>query len=250
MTCYIRIQNRYNMNILLTGGATGLGAAITKRLSTGNVIYFTYSQSKQEAEELVKLLPDVKSIHCDFRVEEDISTLKAQIKELDIDVLINNAYAGSFLASHFHKTAKEDFASAFMQNILPTIEITQTCIEKFRKKKAGKIITVLTAALTNVPPVGSSVYVANKAYLQQLSKIWATENVRYNITSNTISPAFMQTKFTSGMDERLVAQMIENHPLKKLLTTNEVAEAVAFLVDAQTHINGYDMVINSGACIK
>jgi NAD(P)-dependent dehydrogenase (short-subunit alcohol dehydrogenase family) len=123
-------------------------------------------------------------------------------------------------------------------------------LELFRKKKAGKIITIITAALINTPPVGASVYVANKAYLAQLSKVWASENARFNITSNTISPAFMKTNIHATMDERIVEQITEGHPLKKLLTTEEVAESVLFLVNATSQINGVDLVLNAGTNLK
>ena len=83
-----------------------------------------------------------------------------------------------------------------------------------------------------------------------LTKVWATENSKFNITSNSISPSFMQTKLTSEIDFRIVSQLIENHPLKKLLTVEEVAETVFFLANATSHINGIDIIINSGASIK
>jgi NAD(P)-dependent dehydrogenase (short-subunit alcohol dehydrogenase family) len=138
----------------------------------------------------------------------------------------------------------------FKNNLIPVIEITQEILNNFRKKKSGKIITVLSSALIDLPPIGSSVYVANKAYLEKLTKVWAAENVKYNITSNSISPSFMQTKLTSEVDERIIEQMLDNHPLKKLLTVEEVAETVLFLTNASSHINGIDIVMNSGASIK
>ena len=56
----------------------------------------------------------------------------------------------------------------------------------------------------------------------------------------------MQTNLTAGIDERMVEQIIENHPLKSLLTVHEVAEAVSFLVNASNQINGIDIVMNAG----
>ena len=98
--------------------------------------------------------------------------------------------------------------------------------------------------------MGTSVYLAGKAYLEALTKVWATENVKYNITSNTVSPAFMLTGFTSDIDERVVEQIAANHPFNKILTTVEVAESVAFLLNATQQINGVNLVINAGSSIK
>ena len=154
------------------------------------------------------------------------------------------------MTAYFHKTKPEDFLNEFTENIIPTITITQEAISLFRKKKKGKIITILTAALVNVPPAGASAYTANKAYLAQMAKTWATENSKFNITSNTVSPSFMLTNFTKDIDERIVEQMKDNHPLKKILTTNEVADAVCFLVKSSDQINGIDILINSASNIK
>ena len=186
-----------------------------------------------------------------FKDEDSVKQLiKEQITVLNPDILINNADSGAFMKAHFHKTPPGDFLSEFQENVIPTIIITQAAINCFRKKKSGKIITVLTSALLNIPPAAASVYVANKAYLAQLSKVWAAENARYHITSNTVSPAFMQTSFTKSMDERIIEQIKENHPLKKILTTNEVADTVFFLVQASEQVNGIDIVINAAATIK
>jgi len=240
------------MNVLITGGSSGVGEAITRRSATelNNKVYFTYNNSLKNSKQIEADHPNTKAIKCDFKNKNDIAKLTNKIVELDIDVLINNAYSGQFLESHFHKTPLDNFITGFDNNIVPTISITQAAIGVFRKKKFGKIITILSAALINTPPLGSSVYVANKAYLEELTKVWAVENIKFNITSNSISPAFMITGFTNSMDERLVEQITNGHPLKKLLTTEEVAESVEFLMNATQQINGINLILNSGVSIK
>ena len=240
------------MIIIVTGGASGLGEAITHRLALNPdyTVYFTYNKSKTNAEKIESFFPNAIGIKCDFEIEADISNLQDQISNISPDVLINNAYSGSFIKSHFHKIPIDDFLTEFKHNVLPTILITQAAINSFRKKKSGKIITILTSALLNSPPTGTAVYVANKAYIQELSKVWASENAKYNITSNTVSPSFMLTDFTKNMDERIIEQITENHPLKKNLTVDEVAETVYFLSTASSQINGVDIVINSAVNIK
>jgi NAD(P)-dependent dehydrogenase (short-subunit alcohol dehydrogenase family) len=240
------------MKILITGGASGLGMAITKALAKdiNNHVYITYSKSSLNAKALEAEFSNVKSIQCDFRDLKSQDLLQSQIPDLDLDILINNAYAGTFLKKHFHKTLSEDFLKDFEENLIPTIKITQSAILGFRKKKNGKIITILTSALINVPPIGSAIYTANKAYLKQLVKVWANENIRFNISSNSISPSFMQTQINASLDERLVEQMVKGHPLKKLLTIDEVAETVLFLTKASTHLNGVDVELNAGASLK
>jgi 3-oxoacyl-[acyl-carrier protein] reductase len=240
------------MKILITGGASGLGEAITRKLATesNNMVYFTFNGAVANAEKLEKEFSNAKSFQCNFK---DIASVKAfadTISGLDLDVLINNAYTGEPIKTYFHKTAIDDFTTEFSQNIIPTALITQAAISSFRKKKSGKIITVLTSFLLNNPPIGSAVYVASKAYLASLVKSWASENAKFGITSNSVSPSFMLSGLTKDVDERIIEQMIESHPLKKLLTTAEVAETIAFLIDAPEHVNGVDLVINAGTNLR
>ena len=240
------------MNILITGGASGLGKAITEILAENknNTVYFTYSKSEEKAKKLTSIFKNTVSIKCDFSESSELGLLKDQIKELDLDVLINNAYCSKINQIHFHKSPPLDFLSEFKDNIIPTIIITQEVIKLFRKKRNGKIITILSSSLNNVPPVGMSSYVANKAYMEKLTKSWVAENSKFNITSNSISPSFMKTALTDDVDERVVEQMILNHPNKNLITVKEVAEAVLFFANAGNHINGVDLLMNAGVNIK
>ena len=240
------------MNILITGGAAGLGEAITRRLAQDvtNTVYFTYNSSLANATVLEKEFHNTRSIKCDFSDLVEVNSLKDKIDGLNIEVLVNNAYSGAPIKTYFHKIAPDDFSSEFMLNLMPTIILTQSAINSFRKRKNGKVISILTSFLLNTPPIGSSVYVANKSYLNSLVKSWAAENIKFNITSNSISPAFMLSNFTKDVDERVIEQMRENHPLKKLLTLEEVAETVFFLVNASSQINGMDIIMNAGVNIK
>jgi NAD(P)-dependent dehydrogenase (short-subunit alcohol dehydrogenase family) len=233
------------MNILITGGASGLGEAITKKLAAStDTVYFTYKSSKEKAMALEVAYANVNAIRCDFTSIDDVNQLCESIARLNIQVLINNAMTG-FQQNYFHKLDPLYFADSFQKNVMPVISVTQAAIRHFRKAKSGKIITVLSAAILNTPPIGWSEYVAAKAYLLALSKAWASENAAFNITSNCVSPAFMQTSLTSDMDDRLVADMIAKHPLKALLTVEETAESIDFLVKAGRHINGINLILNA-----
>lgn len=240
------------MNILVTGGASGLGKSITEKLSNNKnyTIYFTFCNSKENASKISSNFPNSKAIKCDFNDLKTVNSLCEMIPDLNLDVLINNAYSGDFITKHFNKIPVDVFTSDFTKNIVPTILITQSVISHFKKIKKGKIITILTSTLINHSTVGASSYIANKAYLQSLTKSWAVENKKFNITSNSISPSFMKTNLTSDIDERVIEQIINKHPLKKILKTTEVAETVAFLVNSSQQINGVDLVINSAESIK
>jgi NAD(P)-dependent dehydrogenase (short-subunit alcohol dehydrogenase family) len=238
------------MKILVTGGASGLGAAIVRMLAANSnyTVYFTYASSATAAEEIEKAFPNTKSFHCDFTIPSTVDALLKELSALDIDVVINNA-SGRIHKEHFYKINPDIFRSSFEHNVLPALRITQEAIKGFRKKKFGKIINIISSAIVNKPPFGYSEYIANKAYMLSMSKSWANEYIRFNITSNSISPSFMLTNITSDTDERVVEQIKESHPLGAILHPEEVAKAVAFFVGASQQINGTNLVINAGTDI-
>lgn len=234
------------MKILITGGASGVGGAITENLAKDdqNKILFTYASSAETSNQLMMRFPNTRAIKCDFRNNEDVNSLQQIISENNIFILINNAFIG-FEKKHFHKLDPEYFLENFKINIIPMIRITQSAILNFRKQKSGKIITILSSYIIGKPPVGLSEYTAQKAYLHSLCKSWAIENASFNITSNCISPSFMKTKLSTETDERIIEEMEKSHPIKKLLTPTEVAEAVNYFVHCSPHVNAANLIINA-----
>lgn len=236
------------MKIVITGGASGLGAAITEKLAqdSDNFVLFTFNSSQQSAALLETRFKNTKGLKVDFNDESSIDTLLEEIDRIQPDVLINNGITG-FIQNHFHKIDPKEFITSFERNIFPVIKITQKFITISRKRKSGKIITILSSAIVNKPQIGWSEYTANKSYLHMLSKSWAVENAPFGITSNCISPSFMDTKLTGIIDRRLVETIVQGNPNKKLLTEGEVADAVYFLVFSSPQINGINMIINAAS---
>lgn len=241
------------MNILITGGTSGLGKATVERLvkNKANKVFFTYLETNEYrdvAQEFIERYNNVEGYPLDFCNADSFEHFCGIINEIDPDVLINSTYVGNPQTTYFHKIPIGDFVKGFNNNLVPTIRITQTAIDCFKKKKFGKIINVITEAVMGLPPMGYSIYAANKAYLMELSNVWNKEYTRYNITSNCILPAYMQTKFAT-VDERIEEQMTKQHPLKKLLSVTDVAEIIAFLVEAPQQLNGVKIPINAGQII-
>lgn len=236
------------MNILVTGGSSGLGKAIVEKTASdkNNFIYFTYYSHRETADMLMEKYPNTKGVSCNFKDHNSYEVLLPLLAQWDLDVLINNAYAEKPHGIHFHKLTETDILDSFKCNVLPVIAITQKVLETFRKKKSGKIITVLTAYLLNQPPLGYALYSSNKAYLHQLSRSWSKEYIKYGITSNCVSPEFMETEFTNDTDSRIIEQLRAEHPLKKLLTPEEVAHCIDYLIHASNQINGVNIPINAG----
>ena len=239
------------MNILITGGSFGLGEAVVRLIvaDKNNNVYFTYRSHKDEAEKLCSEFSNAVPIQCEFSDSESLENLIDKISGFNLDVLINNAYSGVTLGNYFHKTPLSDFNDAFQRNVLPLISITQKVLETFKKKKSGKIITVLTSALIGTPPMGYSVYSATKAYIAQLVKSWSKEYIKFGITSNAVAPDFMRTSLTSQTNNFVVEQIRESNPMKRIITTDEVANVIKNLITASPQINGITIPVNAGVNI-
>lgn len=240
------------MNILITGGTSGLGKASVELLAKdGHHIWFSYLATEEfvmVAKTMMSKYENVKAVPLNFCDSESVDAFCDQMKGWDIDVLVNCTYVGKPQSTYFHKIAAEDFMKAFQFNIIPTVRLSQIAIEMMKKKKFGKLINIITEAIIGLPPMGYTLYAANKAYLMELSNVWNKEYTRYNITSNCILPAYMQTKFAE-VDSRILEQMEKEHPLKKLLTPEEVAQMVKFFVDATQQVNGVKLPVNAGTLL-
>jgi NAD(P)-dependent dehydrogenase (short-subunit alcohol dehydrogenase family) len=175
------------MNILVTGGSKGLGKAIVRTLAAtpGNHVYFTFLNSESSASELESKNSNVTKVRCDFNNDASVQSLIDSLQQWNIDVLINNASVNP-PKNHFHKIDTDGLIQNFQANVVTTIKLTQAAIKTFRKKKSGRIITILSSAIIGKAPVGWSEYVASKNYLLSMAKSWATENNRFNITSNCV----------------------------------------------------------------
>ncbi|MCE7995960.1 MAG: SDR family oxidoreductase [Roseivirga sp.] len=234
------------MNVLITGGASGLGRAILEKLCTDDSvkIFFTYFKSASEARSIENKLTNAHGVFCDFSDAESLNNLIEKLPSMELNVLVNNAISGMEVA-HFHKTPEAVFTADFMNNVLPQVRLMQECVKLFRKRKAGKLITVLTAGLIGAPPMGYASYTASKAYMASIVKTIAAENVKFNITSNAVSPSLMKTGLLNILDERIVDSVEEGHPLKQLLPLTQVAEVVDFLTKSPSHLNGVNIPINA-----
>ncbi len=236
------------MNVLITGGASGLGEAITKKMAerAGNFVNFTYNNSVDAAQKIAKNNKNTRAFNVDFTNTFSLEKFAEEIESMTLDVLVNNAITAAPL-KHFHKMEAGEYLDGFRNNILPVIIITQRALGTFRKKKSGRIINIISSYVTGAPPTGLSEYVAEKAYLLSLSASWAEENSKFNITSNCVSPSFMQTGMNKDVDERVIEEMKKSSPTGALLSIEDAAAAVVKLAQSPTGVSGKNFIIGPGS---
>ena len=230
----IKKNERIERTALVTGAGRGIGRAIAVRLAKdGFDVVINYHSNQQEAEATEALCheanPDIKTllVQGDVSDEADVQRMVEESTAAfpAIDVLVNNAYVGRPLGTHFYRTQVVDFEESFRVNVAPVIQITQACIAAMRRKKSGLIITVGTLAARGLPPAGYSVYVATKAYLQQLARCWQSEYSHLGILSMTVLPDFMPTPLHGEMVDHLAEKELQGK--SRLLMPEEVAQCIS-----------------------
>lgn len=235
------------MKILITGGASGLGRSIVEYLASFDKysIYFTYNKSLAEAEQIEKTYSNCQKVFCNFSDISSVNDVLVKLDDIKPDVLINNA-CPEYKLEKFEKIESDDFVRSFSTNLLPTLMISRKCLSIFKAKKFGKIINILTSFVVNKPPLGNSKYIAEKNYLYSMSKSWSTEFIKFNITSNCISPSILETNFISSIDSRVIENIKGQHPLKEFLSVQDVAKTAEFIISSSQHLNGANIILNSG----
>jgi len=210
------------MNILVTGGSKGIGKELVNYLSENNSnrVFYTYNRT---APAILK--SNCEALKVDFENNEDVELLIGKLDEYAIDILINNYHTG-YKQGHAHKLQTSELGSGMASNIFPTIHLTNELITKFRKRKVGTVITILTSAIDNFP-TGCVKYIAEKRYLSAFVDAWKNENSAFGINSVAIYPEFINTDIHKDLPDFLKNTFNENNAMQNVLDKlKEVLNAI------------------------
>lgn len=235
------------MNVIITGGGSGLGRAMVERFSLDaqSKVLFTYHKTSRDNLDALSSAANVTALQCDFSASTDIARLVPQCLAFEADLLVNNAWL-NLTRKHFHRFERGEIMASFDTNIAPVVELSQQLLRQFKKRRAGKIINILSSALVNRPPVGMSIYAAEKAYIMQLSRSWVAEFGSFGVAINNVLPGFMATNMNADVDERVVESIRDATPNRELLSTQDLARTVYLLANMPTHVSGNNLVVNGG----
>jgi 3-hydroxybutyrate dehydrogenase len=247
-------------NILITGGASGIGFGIAKQLaSAGHQIIIADLQlgaAQAAAQTLGELGFKASAIEVDVSQAAQIAALPAQLLPLKIDVLINNAGIQ-------HVARLEDFPADKWQQLINIMLVgpallTQAFLPSMRAQNYGRIINMGSVHSLVASPFKSA-YVAAKHGLLGFAKTIALETGDCNITINTICPAYVRTPLVEkqiaaqaiehGISETEVVNkiMLEPMPKKAFIEMDELGATAAFLIaDTARNITAQTMVLDGG----
>jgi 3-oxoacyl-[acyl-carrier protein] reductase len=235
---------------LVTGGSRGIGKAIAQKLAETSNVAVGYSNSKEQAVELVNSIQASggKAIAVQIDVTDNQSVEKCfelVEKELSsVEILVNNA--GITKDNIFPRLKQDDWDSVIDTNLTGSFRVSQRAIKGMMKNKWGRIVFISSVAGIS-GNTGQSNYAASKAGMIGLAKTISKELGSRNITSNVIAPGYIDTDMTSFLNDEQKEDIIGQLSIKRVGKPEDIANMVSFLCsDESEYITGQVFPVDGG----
>ena len=238
---------------IITGGASGIGRETTLTFLKEGATVIIWDINEDNANETIKLAGDGKSkvefMHVDTRdyAKVEAATNAVVEKHGRIDVLINNA--GITSDSTLKNMEPQQWQNVIDVNLTGVFNCGRAVSLKMMENNSGKIINTSSIVAHN-GNFGQSNYVAAKSGVIGLTKVWARELGKYNITVNAVAPGFIETEMILSIPEKVLEGLRAKTPLKRLGKPQDIADAYVFLSSEKSnYINATVLNVDGGMII-
>lgn len=236
---------------LVTGGAKGIGKAVSLKLaSLGYKVAINYRSSAQAASDLVNQIiasgGRAIAVPGDVSSSGDVKDLFASIaKDLGpVEVLVNNA--GITQDGLLMRMKDEDWDSVLNGNLKSAFMCSREAIKAMARGRWGRIVN-MASVVGLIGNPGQANYCASKAGLIGLTKSVAREYAQRGITVNAVAPGFIQTEMTDVLPQKAKDEMMRSVPAGRPGSVEDIASAVAFLVSEESsYITGQVIAVDGG----
>lgn len=207
--------------ILVTGGASGIGAAIVER-------------SRQDGYRPVIIDRVGDGIRADLSDADDTARALAEaLADGPITRVVNNV--GAVFPGSAAEQTLEDLQLAWSLNLRTAVQVTQALLPGMKEAGFGRIVNMSSRAALGKEL--RSAYAATKAGLIGLTRVWALELGQHGITANAVGPGPIATDlFTNAnpADSALTRDIIDSVPVRRMGTPDDVAHTVSHLLDVRS----------------
>lgn len=244
---------------LITGGAAGIGKATAERFVEEGAKVFICDVNPKAGEDTVKDLgQQVLFNKVDVTDRNEVGVwVDTILKDYGrIDVLVNNAGIlrdGLLVKMKNGELAKQmpgpDFDIVISVNLKGVFNCTQAVAPAMINQGGGVILNA-TSIVGIDGNLGQSNYIATKAGVIGLTKVWTRELGRYNIRVNAVAPGFTATDILGSMPENIITDMESHTPLGRLGKPRDIANAYLFLAsDEASFISGAVLRVDGGIVV-
>jgi 3-oxoacyl-[acyl-carrier protein] reductase len=236
--------------ILVTGASRGIGATIARQLANaGAKVIVNYAGGKEAAQQVVDSIQqqggDAIAVQADVSKAAEVKAMfdTAIAHYGRIDVLVNNA--GIMITKPIKDTTDEDFNRQFDINVKGVFNTLREAATRLADK--GSIINFSTSVNRIMLP-GYATYVATKAAVEQLTRVFSKEVGARGINVNSVSPGPTNTElFTNGKSPELIARLASLSSFNRIGEPEDIAQVVVFLAgDDAKWINAQNIGVNGG----
>jgi 3-oxoacyl-[acyl-carrier protein] reductase len=238
-------------NAVVTGGSRGIGRAIALGLAeAGADVVLTFREKRDEAETVARDIGKMgrRALVLQMDVADRASVEAAARDTRDfgaISILVNNA--GINKPTDFDKVTDEDWDDILATNLKGPFVCAQTFLPLLKEAGGGSIVHIGSVSGQYGGP-RTAHYAASKAGLISLAQVIARFGAQYNVRSNTVAAGLIASDMAAaGMAAASVQKAAEGIILKRMGSTQEVADAVVFLAsDASSYITAQTLNVNGG----
>ena len=247
----MHIMNLKGKTAVVTGSGRGLGKAIALKLAQmgANIVLNDIPASDaidETAEEFKKAGYNVVVTKGDVRNDEDVKGMVKKAVDAfgSVDILVNNA--GVTRDKPLAMMPEEDWDTVLGINLKGAFLCTKAASKIMIKQRSGKIINIASVAGVMGNP-GQANYSASKAGLIGLTKSTAKELAARGITCNAVAPGVIRSKMTDVLPEKVRENYLNNIPLGRFGTPEDVANVVGFLASEDSnYVTGQVIHIDGG----
>ena len=235
---------------MVTGASQGIGRACALKLAAAGAGVAVAARNQNKLNELVNEITAANGKAAAFALdvcdEEQIkSAIKAAIAQFGkIDILVNNA--GITRDQLVMRMKRSDWDAVLRTNLTAAYLCIQQVIGSMLKQRWGRIINI-TSVFGQMGQAGQANYAASKAGLIGLTMAIAREVGSRHITCNAVAPGFIETPMTATLGNEFKENAVEQIPLGRVGSPEDVASAVTFLAsDEASYITGHVLSVNGG----
>ena len=239
---------------LITGAGRGIGAKIALTLAAEGtdiavVDYSDEAAAKETMDALVAAGVTARYYKCDV---SDFNATKEVVDRVvkdfgKIDILVNNA--GITADKLLMRMDESDWDRVLNINLKGCFNMVRHVTPYMMRKRYGRIVSI-SSVVGLMGNAGQANYSASKAGIIGLTKTVAKEFGSRGVTANAVAPGFIKTAMTDALTEEQKQAMHKLIPLGSLGETEDIAQAVRFLVsDAARYITGVVLRVDGGMCM-